>query len=85
MGLLKRIHVDMHIIRRNRKRDRGELEGEHEPPITVQVQRKPRKAFRVECEGPVTFIYQPEKPLSCGARLWAETKGPVCVDGEKIS
>jgi len=23
--------------------------------------------------GPVTFIYGPDKPLSCGAKLWAET------------
>ncbi len=72
----------MHVIRRNRKRDRGELDGEHEPPITVQEGGKSCKAFRVDCEGPISFIYSPDKPLSCGARLWAETTNPIKIHKE---
>jgi len=29
--------------------------------------------------GPSTFVYRPEKPLSCGAKAWVETKHPVAV------
>lgn len=83
-GRIKRIHVDQHVIRRNRARDRGALEGDREPPLTVQTSRGPRKGFEVFCHGVVKFIYRPERPLSCGARLWAETRDLVIVDGEEL-
>ena len=62
------IHVNSHIIRDNK-------DGKNEPPISVRYGRGRvvHYAHKVRFEGPVTFIYGPEKPLSCGAKLWAET------------
>lgn len=70
-GLIKRIHVDQHVIRAN-KRD-----GTSNPPITVQTSKGPIKASRVVVEGPSMFVYKPDEPLSCGARLWIETTAQV--------
>ena len=71
-GIIKRLHVDQHVLRRNRKT------GESRGPITVQTSGGSHKASRVsilDSNGtPVaTFIYRPAKPLSCGASLWIET------------
>ena len=76
---IKRIHVDMHAIRRNLYRGADEAQ---EPVVTVQNRGRSTKAFEVRCEGGV--IRQALKPLSCGARVWIETRGAVIVDGKKI-
>jgi hypothetical protein len=70
-GLLKRIHVDQHAIRRNRKL------GTEEPPISVKTYRQNIKCLSVEIGGPSRVVYSPEHPLSCGARLWIETRAEV--------
>lgn len=70
-GLIKRIHVDKHVIAANRKH------GRNDPPITIQTSRGSKKAFAVDIKGPSRFIYSPDKPLSCGARLWIETTAEV--------
>jgi hypothetical protein len=36
-------------------------------------------AHRVEIEGPSSVIYSPDKPLSCGARVWVETDNTVMI------
>lgn len=72
-GLIKRLHVDQHAIRANRK-------GEHRPPITVQTSKGSLKGFRAHIDGPSEFVYRPEKPLSCGARLWIETHAEVTLE-----
>jgi hypothetical protein len=71
-----RIHVNQHVIRRNR------AEGRADPPITVKQARRNRYAMEVRILGPATLVYRPEKPLSCGARLWLETDAPVELIGE---
>jgi hypothetical protein len=70
-GLLKRIHVNQHVIRRNMRMH------ESEPPITIKTSRANLRCFEVEIEGPSRLVYSPERPLSCGARLWIETRAPV--------
>lgn len=70
-GTIKRVHVDRRIMAANLKH------GENNPPITVQTGHGPYKAREVRIEGPSTFVYRPEKPLACGARLWVETRGAV--------
>ena len=75
-GNLKRLHVDQHRIRANVK------DGTDIPAITVQGTGGPYKAHEVEIldkDGDVvaTMIYRPHDPLSCGARLWIETRGEV--------
>ena len=71
---LKRIHVNQHVIRRNAK------EGADEPPIRVKVGRENIPAHRVLIDGGSELVYRPDKPLSCGARLWIETRAPLVVE-----
>lgn len=73
-GTIKRLHVNKHVIASNRKN------GRNEPAITVQTSSGPLRAHKVHVRGPSTFIYRPEKPLSCGAVLWIETRAAVTLD-----
>ena len=66
--MLKRIHVNMHIIRRNHKT------GEREPVLTVKTSKSNDYAHEVVINGPSKVVYSPDKPLSCGAKVWIETK-----------
>jgi hypothetical protein len=69
--MLRRIHVNQHAIRRNRKH------GTADPPITVKTYKDNTKCFAVEILGPSRVVYSPDKPLSCGARVWIETDADV--------
>jgi hypothetical protein len=64
------IHVDQQVIRRNLKK------GTDDPPITVRTYKDVKKVREVKVKGG-KFVYRPEDPLSCGARLWFETDEPV--------
>jgi len=70
---MKRIHINQHIIRRNHKT------GEREPVITVKEGKKNEYAHAVEITGPSRLVYSPDKPLSCGARVWIETDSEVSL------
>lgn len=70
-GLIKRIHVNKHVIASNLKL------GKTEPAITVQTSDGPHRAHVVDIRGPSRMVYSPDKPLSCGARLWVETRAEV--------
>lgn len=70
-GNIKRIHVNQHVIKANRKK------GENNPALTVKTSNSNVKAHEVEINGPSKVVYSPEKPLSCGARVWIETKAEV--------
>ncbi len=65
------VHVNQHVIRRNTKT------GERAPPLTVKTYRSNDYAHEVEILGPCKIIYRPDKPLSCGARVWIETEAAV--------
>ena len=69
----KRIHVNMHKIRYNKKH------GTNDPVITVKTSRSNSYAHNVEIQGPSTVMYRPEKPLSCGARVWIEPASDVTL------
>lgn len=69
--MLKRIHVNQHVIRRNRS------DGRRDPPITVRVYNGNVRAERVRIDGPCEVVYLPDSPLPCGARLWIETRAVV--------
>ena len=71
--MLKRIHVNMHIIRRNHKT------GEREPVLTVKTSKSNDYAHEVIIDGPSKVVYSPDKPLSCGAKVWIETKSDVVL------
>jgi hypothetical protein len=77
MPRITRIHVNQHIIRRNAKT------GEHGPVLTVKAGGGNTYAHAVQILGPSTVVYSPCKPLSCGARVWIETKAEVVIDPEE--
>ena len=66
-----RIHVNQHIIRKNYKNN------ENEPVLTCKTSKGNEYAHEVEILGPSKIIYSPEKPLSCGAKVWIETESEV--------
>lgn len=73
-GSLKRIHVNMHVIARNRK------EGRSDPPITVKCKGRNYRALELDIVGDSQMIYSPHKPLlQCGARLILETRSAVVI------
>ena len=65
------VHVNQHVIRSNLKN------GVEEPVLTVKTYKSNTYAKRVRLEGPCEVVYSPNKPLSCGARVWIETEGNV--------
>ena len=67
------IHVNQHAIRRNART------GSNEPVLTVKTYKSNTYAHAVDVQGPSRLVYSPDKPLSCGARVWIETQAPVVV------
>jgi hypothetical protein len=65
------IHVNQHKIKRNAKT------GEREPVLTCKTYKSNDYAHEVMIDGPCRIIYRPDKPLSCGARVWIETESEV--------
>jgi hypothetical protein len=60
-------------MRNNRKFNKTD------PPITVRTYKSIRKANSVNVKDG-KFVYSPNKPLSCGARLWFETQEEVQIN-----
>ena len=71
MNMLKRIHINQHVIRANAK------SGERNPVITVKGGGKNDYAHQVIINGHTKVVYSPDKPLSCGAKVWIETTEEV--------
>ena len=71
---LKRIHINMHKIKFNAKN------GTNEPVITVKTSKENIYAHTVKILGGSDIVYRPDKPLSCGARVWIETYNPVVIN-----
>ena len=65
------IHVNQHRIRHNLK------EGSQDPVLTVKTYNSNIYAHEVDIRGPSKIVYSPDKPLSCGARVWIETDARV--------
>jgi len=65
------LHVNQHNIKANSK-------GADTPVLTVkdyQQNRKGNRAVIRDATGNIVaeLIYRPDKPLSCGAKVWIET------------
>ena len=72
---IKRIHINMHIVRDNAKN------GTSDPAITIKVGKENIKCMEVTILGNSTLVYSPHKPiLACGARLVLQTKAPLLTD-----
>ena len=71
----KRIHVNQHKIRSNHK------SGNREAVLTVKTYKSNDYWHEAIIDGPCRVVYSPDKPLSCGARVWIETDAEVvCVE-----
>lgn len=76
--MIKRIHVNQHQIRHNHKY------GTKDPCITVKTSKSNTYGNEVwirDQSGSIIakVIYSPDKPLSCGARIWIETEADIEV------
>ncbi len=69
----KFIHVNQHKIKSNSKHNKNE------PVLTVKTYKSNDYGHEVEIDGPCKVVYRPNKPLSCGARVWIETKSEVKI------
>lgn len=70
------IHVNQHVIKANAKT------GDHDPVLTVKTYKSNDYAHQVnilDTQGNVVarVVYSPDKPLSCGAKVWIETENSV--------
>lgn len=74
----KKIHINQHVIRANKKN------GTNNPVITVKTSKSNTYASEVEILGTSKLVYRPDKPLSCGARVWIETASKVILDGTNM-
>ncbi|MEO1429203.1 MAG: DNA-binding protein [Cyanobacteria bacterium J06632_19] len=63
---LTRICVNQHLIRSNGKH------GTNKPVIRLESRGIIRYVHNLEINGICKLIYRPDKPLSCGAKLWIE-------------
>jgi hypothetical protein len=67
------IHVNQHVIKANAKT------GRNDPVLTVKTYKTNTYAHEVDILGPSKVVYSPDKPLSCGAKVWIETEAEVRV------
>jgi len=79
MNKIARIHVNQHVIKANAKN------GENNPIFTIKQGGKNTYAHNVKVKGEMELVYSPDKPLSCGAKVWIETRGEIELDGKKIA
>jgi hypothetical protein len=69
------IHVNQHEIKKNK-------DGENRPVLTCKTYKKNKYAHEAIIYGQdgkeaARIIYSHNKPLSCGAKVWIETKNIV--------
>ena len=67
------IHVNQSVIRHNHKH------GTRDPVLTVKTYKSNDYAHEVLVKGDSKIVYSPDKPLSCGARVWIEAEGEVVI------
>ena len=78
------IHVNQHVIRANNK------SGARNPVLTVKTYKSntyAHEAIILDKEGNecARVVYSPDKPLSCGARVWIETYNGVEINDQRVS
>jgi len=70
---IARIHVNQHVIKANAKN------GENNPIFTIKQGGSNTYAHNVKVVGEMELVYSPDKPLSCGAKVWIETRGEISM------
>ena len=74
--LKKIIHVNQHVIKSNRKH------GTCAPVLTIKTYKSNDYAHEAIIKDDrgievAKVVYRPNKPLSCGAHVWIETKNEI--------
>jgi len=72
-GYIKRIHVNQHVIKSNRKH------GKTDAVLTIKTTKNNIKANHIMIGDNVRLCYAPESPLACGATIWIETTEQVSI------
>jgi hypothetical protein len=73
-GKMKKIiHINRNIIQQNEKH------GRKLPVCRIDMDGKTWYGSKIEILGPSEMIYSPDKPRSCGAKLWIETQADVVI------
>ena len=70
-GIVKRLHVSQPLIRQNLK------DGGSRPVLSVVTSKGTFHATTVDIRGSSRLVYSPKKPISCGARVWIETRAEL--------
>lgn len=77
---MRRIHVNQHRIRSNAKRHAED----REPVFSIKTWQTNDYANRiglvVDGRLVAAFVYSPDKPLSCGAKVWCEVDDTVKLE-----
>ena len=69
----KRIHINQHNIKHNNKNPENK-----KPVVTIKTYKSNDYAYCVvHIDGPAKIVYSPDKPLSCGAKVWIETESDL--------
>jgi hypothetical protein len=67
------IHVNQHEVKANSKNKTDN------PVLTIKTYKDNIYAHEVAIKGESKVVYSPDKPLSCGAKVWIETQAKVEV------
>jgi hypothetical protein len=73
---MKIIHINRNIIQSNAKH------GKQDPVCRIEENGVVQYCMGVDILGPSRMIYRPDKPRSCGAKLWIETEAEVRMINE---
>ena len=65
--------MNQHKIKSNKKF------GLNEPVLIVKTSKENIHGQTVAIDGASTVVYSPDKPLSCGAKVWIETDSKVRI------
>ncbi len=61
-----KVYINRNVVAANQKT------GARNPPITILNKGRRTYACAVELIGAARVVYSPDRPLSCGARIWIE-------------
>jgi hypothetical protein len=73
--VIKRIHINQHNIKHNAKNP-----DDRKCVVSVKTSKGNTYGNKVKIWGESTLVYSPDKPLSCGAKVWIETDDLVTVN-----
>jgi hypothetical protein len=77
---MTRIHINKHILDSNR------TNNEQEPIIAVRRGSSPPDYYhQVHISGESNVVYNPDKPLNCGAVLWIEVNPEIEIVGTRFA